>query len=141
MTAVTITSSQLQDQNSSEKLSICECAKFWNNLKLETFIIHRLRASWVDGHRNYTAPAGSGVVRNKTGLFYGLRVEIKIVLFYAVILLGLGKKYLQSLTSGTFLLVALPIRHQRKIVMFFLLTVQVQKENQNSANMVEFGPN
>ena len=42
--------------------------------------------------------------------FYGLRVEIKIVLFYAVILLGLGKKYLQSLTSGTFLPAALPIR-------------------------------
>ena len=75
MTAVTVTSSYLLDQNSSEKLSICECAKFRNNLKLETFIIHRLRASWVDGHRNYPAPAVSGAVRNKTGLFNGFRVE------------------------------------------------------------------
>ena len=47
MTAVTVTSSQLLDQNSSEKLSICECAKFWNNLKLETFIIHRLHRLMV----------------------------------------------------------------------------------------------
>ena len=75
MTAVTVTSYKLLDQNSSEKLSICEYAKFRNNLKLETFIIHRLRASRVDGHRNYTTPAGREVVRNKTGLFNGLRVE------------------------------------------------------------------